>query len=114
MSIDLTAIINAAIAVIGAILTYKVVPYLKDRMSDAQFQRTEAMINVAVYAAEEIYRSGHGDEKLRYVQEYLKDKGFNVDVAQIKAAVKRMRDGEGAVVETATLLEYDEDEETEQ
>ncbi len=89
--IDLTAIINAAIALIGAILTYRVIPYLKEKMTDSQFARTMAAVNVAVYAAEEIYREGHGAEKLKYAQTYLRSKGYEVDIEEIKAAVKKMR-----------------------
>ncbi|MEA4899339.1 MAG: phage holin, LLH family [Eubacteriales bacterium] len=102
--IDLTAIINAMIALIGAVLTYKVIPYLRERMTDAQYQRTMAMVKVAVYAAEEIYRSGHGDTKLQYAQEYLRRRGYYVDMEQIKAAVKEMRDAQQPGV---TINTYD-------
>lgn len=91
MTIDLTPIINAALVLIGAILTTKLMPYLKARMTAEQYARMDAAIKVAVYAAEEVYRGGHGEEKLAYAESYLKGKGFEVDLAQIKAAVQLMR-----------------------
>lgn len=110
--IDLTPMVNAAIALIGAIFVGKIVPYLKERMTASQYERLEAAVRVAVYAAEEVYKSGHGDEKLNYAKAYLKRHGYDVDVDQIKAAVKQMRDGEFPAVEIEESVEVsDEDEE---
>lgn len=109
--IDLTGIINAIIALIGAVLTCKVVPYLREKMTDAQFERGKAMVRIAVYAAEEIYKSGHGAEKLKYVQTYLRGKGYDVDPEEIKAAVKEMRDRENEFAEGFDVSDEEDDEE---
>jgi len=97
VAIDLTAIINALILVLAAFVTGKVIPYIKSKLSAAQYAQFEAAVRVGVFAAEEIYRSGHGDEKLEYVKGYLKKKGYNVDIDQIKATVYQMRES-GVVV----------------
>lgn len=39
------------------------------------------------------YGSGTGKEKLEYVENELRVRGFAVDAAAIEAAVKRMSDG---------------------
>lgn len=99
VTIDLTGIVTAVLGVLGAILTGYLIPWIKARASKDQLDRISALLRVGVYAAEEIYRSGHGDEKLQYVKDYLAAKGITVDIEQIKAAVKEMRDNEGAVRE---------------
>ncbi len=91
--INLTAIINSILVLIAAFITKKVIPYMKARMTAAQYAQFEAAVRVGVYAAEEIYKSGHGEEKLNYVIDYLDRKGFSVDIDQIKAAVYQMREG---------------------
>lgn len=111
--IDLTPMVNAAIALIGAIFVGKIVPYLKERMTASQYERLEAAVRVAVYAAEEVYQSGHGDEKLNYAKAYLKRHGYDVDVDQIKAAVKQMRDGEFPAVEIEGSVEVSDEDDPE-
>lgn len=112
-NIDLTPMVNAAIALIGAIFVGKIVPYLKERMTASQYERLEAAVRVAVYAAEEVYKSGHGDEKLNYAKAYLKRHGYDVDVDQIKAAVKQMRDGEFPAVEIEGSVEVSDEDDPE-
>ena len=117
--VNLTPLINAALLVIAAIITKKLVPYLKERLTDSQFRNMISLLNVAVYAAEEFFPEGHGDEKLAMVQEYMKKKGFNVDIEAIKATVNQMRDeknkgitfDDGLAVETMEIAEATEDEE---
>lgn len=43
-----------------------------------------------MYAAEQIYSAGNGDEKFAYVAAELEDRGFKVDTAVIEAAVREM------------------------
>ena len=89
MNINLTPIFEAIIALLAAIITYKVIPWIKERTTKEQFARLEAAARVAVFAAEQLYGAGKGDEKFRYAQEYLARKGFDIDAAEIEAAVAR-------------------------
>lgn len=85
--IDLTPIINAIIALIAAVIAYKVVPWIKAKTSNEQQALLEATVRTLVFAAEQIYGAGNGNEKMQYVSDKLKEKGFNVDVDAIEAAV---------------------------
>lgn len=88
MNIDLTPIIQAIIALIAAIVTAKVIPWIKAKTTAEQQQLIAATIKTLVFAAEQIYGSGFGSEKMEYVEMQLAAKGFKVDRAQIEAAVK--------------------------
>lgn len=85
--IDLTPIFQAIITLIAALIAYKLVPWIKARTSNAQQANLSAMVKILVYAAEQLYGSGNGKEKLEYVKRGLEQRGFTVDVAQIEAAV---------------------------
>lgn len=85
--IDLTPIINAIIALIAAIIAYKVIPWIKAKTNNEQQTLLEATVRTLVFAAEQIYGAGNGYEKMQYVSDKLKEKGFKVDVDAIEAAV---------------------------
>lgn len=86
--IDLTPIINAVIAMIAAIIAYKLIPWIKARTTSEQQATVAALIKVGVFAAEQLYSTpGMGKDKLQFVQKYLAAHGYTVDVAQIEAAV---------------------------
>lgn len=85
--IDLTPIIQAVLALICALITYKVIPWIKARTTAAQQSNIRALIKTLVFAAEQIYGTGYGGAKLKYVKDYLTGHGYNVDVNEIEAAV---------------------------
>ena len=95
MSIDLTPIIQAVIALLAALVTYKLVPWIKARTSAEQQAMLGAMVRTLVYAAEQIYGAGRGAEKLDYVIGELRARGFDADRAAIEAAVREMTAGLG-------------------
>ena len=87
--IDLTPIMQLAIMLLSAIITAFVVPWIK---SKANAQQWEALVNItrtAVFAAEQVYGSGWGRDKLRYAEDYIKSKGYTVDVDLIEATVRQ-------------------------
>lgn len=88
--IDLTDIIQAAIALIVALITYKVIPWIKSKTTESQQAVLMATVRTLVYAAEQLYGAGKGDEKLQYVKQKLEEKGFDVDIDAIEAAVKEI------------------------
>lgn len=85
--IDLTPIINAIIMLLAAILTYKVLPWIKAKATNEQQAMIKAAVKTAVFAAEQIYGAGNGENKLEYVCEMLRNKGYDVDRVEIEAAV---------------------------
>lgn len=91
--IDLTDIIQAVIALIVALITYKVIPWIKAKTTESQQAILMATVRTLVYAAEQLYGAGKGDEKLQYVKRKLEEKGFDVDIDAIEAAVKEITIG---------------------
>ena len=89
-TIDLTPIIEAIIALLAAILTYKVIPWIKARTTAQQQETMRATVKTLVYAAEQLYGSKTGKEKLAYVQIGLHKRGYDIDLDEIEAAVKEM------------------------
>lgn len=85
--IDLTPIINAIIALLGAIITVKVIPWIEAKTTNEQQATLKAVVKTLVFAAEQTWGAGHGDEKLDFVIEQLRIKGYTVDRLEIEAAV---------------------------
>ena len=88
--IDLTDIIQTVIALIVALITYKVIPWIKAKTTESQQAILMATVRTLVYAAEQLYGAGKGKEKFAYVRQKLQEKGFDVDVDAIEAAVKEI------------------------
>ena len=87
MNIDLTPIFQAIIALLAALVTYKLVPWIKARTTESQQALLSATVRTLVYAAEQLYGAGKGAEKLDYVITELERRGFTADRAAIGAAV---------------------------
>ena len=88
--IDLTPIFQALIALLASLITIKVIPWIQARTTAQQQAVLQSTIKVLVFAAEQLYGAGNGKQKLLYVKSKLKDKGYNIDVDQIEAAVREL------------------------
>ena len=78
-TIDITPIVNAAIALIGAGVSVFLIPWLKSQTTEAQRKELTAWVKIGVAAAEQLYKgAGRGEEKKQYVIDFLKQKGFKV------------------------------------
>ena len=53
---DITTIIEAAAALVAAVITAVVIPYIKSRTTAQQQAEINAWVKIAVTAAEQIYR----------------------------------------------------------
>lgn len=105
---DITTIVEAVFALIGAVITAIVIPYIKSRTTEQQQKEINAWVKIAVAAAEQIYSgSGRGEEKKAYVLNWLKEHGITVDEsklnAMIEAAVYDLQHGILAVEEAVTV-----------
>jgi len=86
--IDLTPIFQAVIALLAALITYKLIPWIRSK-TDAQTQRNlETAARVAVYAAEQIFGAGHGADKMDYAIGVLENSGFTLDADVIRATLE--------------------------
>lgn len=86
--VDLTPVFQAIIALLAALVTYKVIPWLRSKTTSQQQENIKAAAHIAVYAAEQIYGAGKGDEKLRYALEKLEEMGFHLDGGVARAAIE--------------------------
>ena len=89
MDINLTPIFEAIIALLAAIVTYKLVPWIRGKVTEQQYSNLTAAAKIAVYAAEQIYKFGKGDEKLDYAVKQLQAKGFKLDADVLRSAVEQ-------------------------
>lgn len=87
-NIDLTPIFQAVITLLAALITYRLIPYIKTKMTEQQYANLTAAARVAVYAAEQIYKSGDNQQKLDYAMARLLSAGFSLDAETIRAAVE--------------------------
>ena len=88
MNIDLTPIIQAVIMLIAALITAKVIPWIKAKTTNEQQAQIKAVVKTLVFAAEQIYGVGNGEQKLAYVLEQMEAYGFTADRNVIEAAVR--------------------------
>lgn len=86
--IDLTPILQAVVALVAALITAFLIPWIRSKTTLEQRELLLSIVTSLVYAAEQIYGAGKGDEKLAYVIGELEDRGLKVDVAAIEAVIK--------------------------
>ena len=97
-------IVLGVISILGAIITYMVVPYLKSKTSKEQRETIMFWVSVAVSAAEQIFNErGMGAEKKKFVVEFLVEKGIKVSLDEldvlIESAVKELNLAQQAFTE---------------
>lgn len=99
--IDLTKIIITLIFLVVTALTTFLVPYLKQKLSAEQFSEMQMWVNIGVKAAEMLYvGKGRGEEKKAYVVEFLKNKGYTLDMTSIENMI------EAAVLEMQNAMTH--------
>ena len=97
MNIDITQIAVALIALLSAVITGFIIPWLKskisinnDKLSDNQRALLTLSIETAVKAAEQLFYSEEGEKKKAYVLSILRAQGFDVDSSALDAEVEKM------------------------
>lgn len=101
MNENLFNVILTGIPVIGAIITYFIVPFIKSSISEKQLAQYKEWTVLAVKCAELVFKeSGRGEDKKTYVVNFLNDM-FNKNKVVIteeqiniliEAAVKEMKE----------------------
>lgn len=90
VQIDLTPIILSVITLIFGLLMKYVIPAVKEKMTGNQIELLRIAVKTAVYAAEQLYNSDQGKEKLKYVVDLLYQQGYIVDPAQIEDTTRAL------------------------
>lgn len=96
---DLTPVINAVIALIAALITAFVIPWIRRNTSAKDREEFLKWVEIAVAAAEQLFYSTQGTEKKKYVVQFLADQGFTFSEEEINTAI------EGAVLKLHRGLE---------
>lgn len=102
MNIDI--VVKVLIPILGAILTYLIVPLILQKTTKQQRENIYFWVTVAVQAAEMIYKEkGQGKLKKEYVVDFLVSKGINITIQEldvlIEAAVKELNMAQEALKE---------------
>ena len=93
--IDLTPIVNAVIVLLAGIVSafllpwiYRyVLPWLKANTTEKQREGLRIVTRTAVFAAEQLLGNGMGYEKMQHAKDYIRRKGYDVDIDLIEATV---------------------------
>ena len=86
---DITPIATIIIALIFAVITIIIAPWIKSRTTSEQLQQIMSWVNIAVLAAEQLFKGiGRGEEKKQYVLDFLKSKGYYIDAEKIEAMIE--------------------------
>ena len=86
---DIRPIIEAAFMLIAAVITAVIVPYIRSKTTDTQRAELQALVRIAVTAAEQLYvGTGKGKEKKAYVLEWLNERGITVDSEKLDAMIE--------------------------
>lgn len=98
--VDLTPIISAVLTLIISLVSAFLIPHIKAKTSEEQFNTIKLWVQIAVQAAEMLYvGSGRGEEKKQYVIEFLKSKGFTLNAEEIEnlieSAVLELKQAQG-------------------
>lgn len=88
MNINLTPILQALIGLLAALVTYRLIPWIKARTTSEQQAQIRAAVRIAIFAAEQLFGAGNGEAKLEYAIKWLEDQGYHVSRAEIEAAVR--------------------------
>lgn len=76
---DYTEIISAVIALISALVSAFLIPWIKERVGADKLKKWQAYVEIAVKAAEQLYNANEGAEKKAYVLQYLAERGIKFD-----------------------------------
>lgn len=72
-------IMTILISLVGALIGYLLIPYIKSKTTAEQQQNVMFWVRVAVSAAEQIYKEkGQGKQKKEYVLEFLGSIGLKI------------------------------------
>lgn len=85
---NITELFEAIGYLIVVILSLFAIPAIKNKVGAQNMETFLKWVDIAVAAAEQLYDSAHGKEKKNYVLNYLTDKGYDVDEADLNMAIE--------------------------
>ena len=90
-NIDLTPIFQALITLIAALVSCRLIPWLKSKTTEQQQQNLVSAARIAVYAAQQLYgaNKANNEKKLDYALTQLRYLGFDLDTQTLRAAIEK-------------------------
>ncbi|NBI08572.1 holin [Colidextribacter sp. OB.20] len=85
---DLTPVINAFIALVAALITAFVIPWIKRNTSAKDREELLKWVEIAVMAAQQLHYQLDGEERKKYVLDFLAQKGYDVESEEIENAIE--------------------------
>ena len=85
---DYTQIISAVIALISALVSAFLIPWLKTKIDANKLQTIKSYVEIGVKAAEQLYAATDGEEKKAYVINFLAEHGIRFDVSTIDQLIE--------------------------
>lgn len=76
---DYTEIISAVIALLSALISAFLIPWLRQKISADRLKKWQSYVEIAVRAAEQLYAANDGEGKKAYVLQYLAARGISFD-----------------------------------
>lgn len=93
MTIDITQIVVAVLGLLSLIITTVLVPWIKSKMTNEQWQMIVNYAYAGVQAAEIIFNAqGQGEAKFAWVADYIEQRcaehGIKIDTDTIKVVIE--------------------------
>ena len=85
---DITNVFTAFIALLLALLSAFVIPWLKRKVSAQDMAELLEWVDIAVAAAQQLYHQADGEKRLQHALGVLADKGFDVNDKAVRNAVE--------------------------
>ena len=83
---DYTKIILSVIALINAVLSTFLIPWLKKKIDAEELKKWQTYTDIK--AADQLFKSSEGAEKKAYVQHYLASKGIKYDAETVDKMIE--------------------------
>lgn len=93
MNIDITQIVVAVIGLMSVIITSVVIPLIRSKLTNSQWESIKNYALAGVQAAEILFNAqGKGEEKLEWVSKYIeaqcKEHGIEIDTDTVRVAIE--------------------------
>ena len=88
MNFDFTDIMEGVIAVLSAVVTTFLIPYIRQRLSEEKQKKLLFWVQTAVRAAEQLFGGKAGQQKKEYVVAFLLSKGIVFDIDEVTALIE--------------------------
>lgn len=80
-------LVEFLIAVAMMAVTVFLIPWIREKYGAVKAERLQAIYDIAVEAAEQLFGAGTGARKKQYAVEYLESQGVTVDDAMLETTV---------------------------